>query len=337
MINIGVIGYGYWGPNLVRNFVVNEDCNMKMVADNRSERLELVNKYYPSIETVEEGEALINNPEIDAVVVAVPVSLHYPLAKKALEAGKHVLVEKPLTTSVEEAEELIEIAHDKDLTLMVDHTFLYTGAVQKMHDLIQKGEIGNIEYFDSIRINLGLFQSDINVIWDLAPHDLSILQLIKDETPTSVVATGISHTNNNIENLAYLTLKFQSNMIAHFNCSWTSPVKIRKILIGGDEKMIVYDDVEPTEKVKIYNTSYRVKPVSDEQRHNILVDYRVGDISIPKVENKEALAGLVEDFVGAIDKGKTPISNWESGLEVTKTLVSAQQSLKEGGKEIQLK
>ncbi|MBL0079449.1 MAG: Gfo/Idh/MocA family oxidoreductase [Bacteroidetes bacterium] len=275
---------------------------------------------------------IFNNNEIDAVVIATPVFTHFELAKKALENGKHVLLEKPMTSSVEEAEQLIDLANKYQKVLMVDHTFLYTGAVQKMKKMIDSDEIGNIKYFDSTRINLGLFQPDVNVLWDLAPHDISILNYLKPEKPYSVQATGISHTNNGIENIAFLTINYQSGFIAHFNCSWTSPVKIRLMLIGGDKKMVVFNDLEPTEKIKIYDTGYNHK--TDEEKKRILVDYRAGDIFIPKIENKEALSGMAADFISAIINNTTPISNYQSGLSVIKILEASQKSIKNQGKEI---
>ena len=253
-INIGVVGYGYWGPNLVRNFFAANDCNVKAVADGRPERLALLAKIFPSVKGVKDADDIINDTEIDAVVIATSVFSHFPLAKKALNAGKHVLIEKPMTASVAEADELIELAAKKGLTLMVDHTFLYTGAVAKMKELIDNKTIGVPQYFDSSRINLGLFQPDVNVIWDLAPHDLSILTYLVNQPPVSINATGISHTKNNIENIAYMTVNYDSDFIAHFNVSWTSPVKVRQTLIGGDVKMIVYNDLEPSEKIRVYDT-----------------------------------------------------------------------------------
>ncbi len=334
MMKIGIIGYGYWGPNLTRNFNSLDDCEVKWIIDSRKERLDLVNKTYPAIHTSTNKDDLMNDNGVDGLVVATPVFLHYELGKEALNKGKHVMIEKPMTTTSQEAEELIELAQKQGKVLMVDHTFLYTGAVNKIKELVDQGEIGNVQYFDSTRINLGLFQPDINVIWDLAPHDLSILYHLTDVKPYSIIATGIAHTNTGMENIAYLTIKYNENKIAHFNCSWTSPVKIRRILIGGDEKMVIFDDVEPTEKVKVYDTGYNVQVNSDEDRRNILVDYRVGDIYIPKVEKKEALAGVASDFLEAIETGKEPVSNWESGLDVVKILEASDESLKNDGKEI---
>ena len=332
MVNVGIIGYGYWGPNLVRNFFAANDCLVKMVADARMGRLEQLKKVFPSILGVRTADDIILNPQIDAVVIATPVSAHFDLARRALLQGKHVLVEKPMTASVEEAEILINLAEKHGLLLMVDHTFLYTGAVQKMRQLINKNELGNIKYVDSTRINLGLFQSDINVLWDLAPHDLSILSYLVDETPYSVNARGITHTCNGIENIAYLTVNFPSGLIAHFNCSWTSPVKVRMMLIGGDEKMILYNDLENTEKIKIYDTGYTY--YNDEERQQVLVDYRTGDIHVPKVSTTEALLNMANDFVSCIQTGNKPESSCYLGLEVVKILEASTSSIKNQGREV---
>jgi predicted dehydrogenase len=334
MIKIGVIGYGYWGPNLVRNFSGVKNAVVKYVADSRIERLNVVKNIYPAIITTQNVEDLFCDSDLNAILIATPVFGHYELAKKALLSGKHVVIEKPMTATVAEANELIDIAQKNNKVLMVDHTFLYTGAVHKIKQLISTNELGKLNYYDSTRINLGLFQPDVNVVWDLAPHDISILYHLTDERPTSVCATGVAHLNNGMENIAYVTLNFQSNMIAHFSCSWSSPVKIRKILVGGDKKMVLFDDNEITEKVKVYDTGYSAK--DDEEKQRILIDYRVGDIFVPKLETKEALAGMANDFVNAIINGTEPVSNWNSGLDVVKVLEAAQQSIKQQGKEIKI-
>lgn len=334
MINVGIIGYGYWGPNLVRNFFATKDCCVKAVADPRSERLQQLYKGFPSITSVQFAEDIINNTSIDAVIIATPVSSHFTLAKKALLQGKHVLIEKPITSSVQEAEILISLAEQKNLTLMVDHTFLYTGAVIKVKQLVESHELGNIKYLDSTRINLGLFQSDINVLWDLAPHDISILNYIISEQPYSINATGISHTHNTIENIAYLTINYQSGFIAHFNCSWSSPVKIRTMLVGGDKKMILYNDLEPTEKIKVYDSGY--KHTNDEEKKSILVDYRTGDIYVPKLDTSEALLGMASDFITCIQQQKAPRSSAQIGLGVVRILEASDKSIKNNGCEILL-
>lgn len=328
-VRIGIIGYGYWGPNLVRNFNATDNCEVKYVADSRQERLNLVKMNYPSINTTTNAQNVIASDEVDAIVIATPVFTHYDLSKAALENKKHVLLEKPMTSKVSEAEELISLAQQNNLQLMVDHTFLYTSAVHKMKEIITDGHIGNINYVDSTRINLGLFQPDINVLWDLAPHDISIVNYLVDDKPSSVQAIGTSHTDNEIENIAYLTLNYSSGFIAHFNCSWSSPVKIRQMLIGADEKMILYNDMEPTEKVKVYDYGYTHK--TDEDKKNILVDYRTGDIYVPKISQNEALAEVAKDFMSSIVSNTKPVSDYISGINVVKVLEAAQRSIKNNG------
>ena len=335
MINVAVIGYGYWGPNLVRNFFANKNCQVRSVVDSRSQRLEQLSLIYPTINRFNDPRDVLNDDSIDAVVIATPVFTHYDLAKKALLKGKHVLLEKPMTSTVQEAEELINLAEQKRLLLMIDHTFLYTGAVERIKELVTGNELGNIKYLDSTRINLGLFQPDINVLWDLAPHDLSVLRFLINETPYSINATGITHTNNSIENIAYLTINYQSGFIAHFNCSWSSPVKIRMMLIGGDKKMILYNDLEPTEKVKVYDSGYHHK--TDEEKKQVLVDYRTGDIYVPKLKTSEALMAMVEDFASSIQESRQPRSSYKIGLEVIKILEASNRSIKNNGCEVLIK
>lgn len=331
-MNIGIIGYGYWGPNLVRNFSLVNNCKVKMVSDFRQDRLVIVSKTYPGIKVSTDPDDILLSKEIDAVVIATPVFTHFSLAKKALENGKHVLLEKPMTSTIKEAEELMNLAKQKGLLLMVDHTFLYTGAVMKMKQLINEKTIGEIQYFDSSRINLGLFQIDVNVLWDLAPHDISILLHLINKIPYSVNATGVSHTKNGIENVAYLTINYSENFIAHFSCSWTSPVKLRTMLIGGDKKMLVFNDLEPSEKIRIYDTGYNYK--TDEEKNRLMVDYRTGDVYIPKLESKEALFGMASDFINSIINKTEPLSNAQLGLDVIQILEASQQSIKNKGKEI---
>ena len=332
MVNIGIIGFGYWGPNLVRNFSIQKEGSVTAIAESRQERHMHISKLHPEISICIDASDLIKNPAIDAVVIATPVFSHYKLAKEALLEGKHVLLEKPMTSSVDESKELIEIAKSKNLVLMVDHTFLYTGAVQKMKELIEQQQLGKLHYFDSTRINLGLFQPDVNVLWDLAPHDISILNYLVNNKPFSVNATGVSHTNNGIENVAYMTINYEDDFIAHFNCSWTSPVKVRSTLIGGDKKMLVYNDLEPSEKIRIYDTGYN--HTSDEEKNRIMVDYRTGDVFIPKLSTQEALFGVAFDFIDCIINTKEPLANAELGLEVVKVLEASQKSIKNKGQEI---
>lgn len=331
MVQIGIIGLGYWGPNLVRNFSAATGAAVKCVADLDEKRLARIKSQYPAVDTVFSADEVLQRTDIDAVVLATPIKTHYELAKKAILAGKHVLVEKPLATSRAEVLELIELAEKHGKVLMVDHTFLYTGAVRKIRSLVDSGELGDLNYFDSTRINLGLFNPNWSVIWDLAVHDLSIFDYISNgKKPVAVSATGVSHTNLPIENIAYTTLFFDDNTIAHITSSWVSPVKIRKTLIGGSRKMVIYDDVEPTEKIRVYDSGFVVN--SPEDVHKWLVDYRFGDIHIPKLEQTEALLGVANDFVSSISSGTRPVSDHQSGLNVVTVLEAAQKSLNEKGK-----
>jgi predicted dehydrogenase len=327
-MKIGIIGLGYWGPNLVRNFLANKNVESVVCYDLNPKRLESVKQRFPSVETVSDYKTLLTNPAVAAVAVVTPVSTHYRLANEALEAGKHVLVEKPLTDSVKDGCSLINLAEQKKLTLMVDHTFIYTGAVRKIKELIQSGELGEILYYDSVRINLGLFQHDINVLWDLAPHDISIMNYVVAQKPESVSAVGARHFND-VEDMAYLTVNFANNLIAHFHVNWLSPVKVRRILIGGSKKMIVYDDMDPSEKVKVYDKGVEVQ--SEEMIRNVLVQYRMGDMYAPNLDQTEALALLCSDFIESIIKGKKPLSDGVAGLDVVKLLEAGQRSLRNGG------
>lgn len=332
MINVALIGYGYWGVNLLRNLIAIKGCNVVMVCEPNKKRREILNLTHPSTQVTDDYNDVLNNPDINAVVIATPVHTHFDLVKKALDTNKHVLVEKPLTTSTTEAQILIDLAVSKNLQLMIDHTFLYSGAVEKIKELVDAENLGTLKYIDSTRINLGLIQADVNVLWDLAPHDLSILAYLTKEEPVSVCATGISHTGNDIENIAYMTLKYSSGFIAHFNCSWSSPVKVRSMLIGGDRKMVVYDDINPTEKVKVYDSGYVC--ITDEDRTKMQVDYRVGDIHIPKISTHEPLRRMLEDYVKCIQTGDTPISNWKLALQAVRILEAAETSIKGNSKEV---
>lgn len=330
MIRVGIIGYGYWGPNLVRNFMDVEGCAVTHICDLDIKKLEIAKKKYPSIHITNSIDEIFENSEIDAIVIATPVSTHYDLASKALESNKHILVEKPLTDNVKQAQILGKKANDKNKILMIDHTYLYTPAIQKIKELIDSNSLGEIQYIDSTRINLGLFQTDVNVMWDLAVHDIAICCYLLNEKPVSVQAVGISHTKNELENIAYITLNYKSQKLIHFNCSWISPVKIRHMLIGGDKKMIVFNDLETTEKIKIYDSSYANK-INPENRGQILTDYRIGDIFIPKIEQIEGLRNMAEDFINSIQSNKEPISNFDLALDIVKILESAQKSIKSNG------
>jgi predicted dehydrogenase len=329
MLRIGVIGYGYWGPNVVRNFSAADGSQVTMVCDMSQQTLKKVNKAYPQISVTDNIDELIKSPDVDAIAIATPVFTHHDLAKKALEAGKSVFIEKPFTYTVAEAEDLVELAAKKNLKLMVDHTFLYTGAVRKIRQLIDDGILGNLYYFDSSRVNLGLFQHDVNVVWDLAPHDISIMDYVIGEKPQAVVATGIGHFGRGLEDVAYLTFYYDHNIIAHINVNWLSPVKVRITLIGGEKKMLVWNDLEPDEKIKIYDKGVQVK--TKEGKYNLLVDYRSGDMWAPKVEQTEALKLMAEKFVDYVENGGTIVNDGIAGLNNIKMLEAANKSLTNKG------
>lgn len=335
MIKIGVIGYGYWGPNLVRSIFEAPETQVVAVSDMKEDRLQLVNSRYPSVKVTTDYRELLDDPEIDAVAIATPVHAHYHLALEALQSGKHVLVEKPMTSTSEQALRLIDEAERRRLVLMVDHTFVYTGAVRKIRDLVASGRLGDIYYYDSTRINLGLFQRDVDVIWDLAVHDLSIMAHVLPTAPCAVAATGINHISGGTENLAYLTMFFEENIIAHVNVNWLSPVKMRRTLIGGSKQMIVYDDMEPSEKVKIYDKGITVSGSTD-SLYKALVGYRSGDMFAPQLDVSEALKVELQHFAECIEKGLTPITDGHAGLQVVRILESASLSMRQRGKLIEL-
>jgi predicted dehydrogenase len=332
---VGILGLGYWGPNLVRNFLANGKVSMVIGCDQSTDRLDLIKSRFTSVEVCSDYSELLKNVELDIVAIATPVDTHYKFAKMALESGKHIWVEKPFTATSEQAKELIEIAESKNLKIFVDHTFIYTGAVTKIRELVDKGDLGKIKYFDSVRINLGLFQHDVNVIWDLAPHDLSImLYTMPNVKPIAVSANGIANFYAH-ENVANLSVYFEENCYANFHVNWTSPVKIRKMILGGDKQMLVFDDMENLEKIKIYDSSITMS--STEKIHDALVQYRTGDMHSPKVNQTEALALGVTEFVDAIENDRKPLTSGEDGLEVVRILEASQESIKNKGKLIELK
>ncbi len=334
MIGVAVVGYGYWGPHLVRNFHETEGAWLAVCCDANPRRLAEAASKYPALEVTTAFDAVLANPAIDAVALATPVGTHYDFARKALEHDKHVLVEKPLATSVAEAESLVEIAAKRGVTLMVNHTFIFTGAVRKMKEIVARGDLGELYYFDSVRINLGLFQRDVNVLWDLAPHDIAILDHLVREQPVSVCATGACHIGNGIENVAYLTVYFDSGLIAHFHNNWLAPVKVRTVMVGGSKKMILYDDMEVSEKVKVYDRGVEV--TSTKGVHDALVSYRLGDMWAPKLDQTEALRLVAAEFVRAIEERRRPLTDGGSGLNVVRILEAAEMSIKRRGKEVKL-
>lgn len=335
MVNFGVVGYGYWGPNLVRNLFEVSETQVVAVSDMNADRLKLVKGRYPSVELYSDFKEMLKNPKIDAIAIATPVFTHYDLALQALQHGKHVMVEKPMTTTSEQALHLIEEATRRNLVLMVDHTFVYTGAVRKIKEIADSGKLGDILYYDSTRINLGLFQRDVDVIWDLAVHDLAIMDYILPSTPCAVAATGINHVFGGTENLAYITMFFEENIIAHVNVNWLSPVKVRRTLLGGSKQMIVYDDMEPSEKVKVYDKGITVNSTPDSV-YKALVGYRSGDMFAPQLDMSEALKVEIQHFVDCVETGAEPITGGQCGLRVVRILESASLSMKQRGKLINL-
>jgi predicted dehydrogenase len=335
MIRVGVIGYGYWGPNLVRNFAELPGVQVAAVSDLRPERLALVKSRYPSVHTRADHREMLADSGIDAVAIATPISTHSDLAMQALQADKHVLVEKPLAARSEHAIRLIEEAERRHRVLMVDHTFVYTGAVRKIQELIRSDALGDIYYYDSVRVNLGLFQHDVDVIWDLAVHDLSIMDYVLPYRPCAVSATGMSHFPGQPENIAYLTLFFDEALIAHMHVNWLAPVKVRRTLIGGSQKMIVYDDLEPSEKIKVYDKGIS-RTSGAESVYQMLISYRTGDMWAPQLDSTEALRTELRHFVRCIEHGQTPLTGGEVGLRIVEILEAASRSMAERGRPIEL-
>jgi len=333
MVRVGVIGYGYWGPNIVRNLQGQKNAQAVMVCDQNPAALARARKAHPSIETVSNPLDVLRSPEIDAVAVITPVWTHYELAKTALENGKHVFIEKPFTSSSAQAEELIDLAARKKLTIMVDHTFLFTGAVRKIRELTESGALGDLYYYDSLRVNLGLFQHDVSVIWDLAPHDLSIMDHIIRAEPEAIVATGEKHLNG-VEDVAFMTVYFPRNVIAHINVNWLSPVKIRTTLIGGQKKMVVWNDLVADEKVRVYDRGVQI--TSGEGIRDLLVSYRSGDMWAPQLEQLEALHVEMGYFADCILNNKVPFNDGHAGLRVVRMLEAAEKSIRRKGELIRL-
>jgi predicted dehydrogenase len=331
MIGIGVIGYGYWGPNLVRNFAEKADAEVRVVCDLRRLQLETVVRRYPGVRATTDAADVFSDPAVDAVVVATPVEHHFELAMAALRAGKHVLVEKPIASSSDQASRLIDEAARRRLTLMVDHTFVYTGAVQKMRELTRSGELGEIYYYDSVRINLGLFQPDVSVLWDLAVHDLSIMDFVLDAQPSAVSTTGLAHVVGKPENIAYMTLFFDGRLIAHVHVNWLAPVKVRRTLLGGSRRMVVFDDLETSEKIKVYDRGISVNP-SPENIYQMLVGYRTGDMWAPQLAVTEALAVETAHFLECVAQGTRPTTDGEAGLRVVRMLEAATVSMAHQGR-----
>jgi predicted dehydrogenase len=341
MIGIAVVGYGYWGPNLVRNFWETPGARLVSVCDLRVERLETVRTRYPAVEVTADFDAVLKDPRVDMVAVATPVSSHYELAMRALQAGKHVFVEKPLTSTVEQATRLVEEAERRGLRIAVDHTFVYTPAVRKIHDLVASNQLGDVYYYDSVRVNLGLFQHDVNVLWDLAVHDLSIMDYVIPAQPVAVSATGMAHVAGEPENIAYINLHFAENIIAHVHVNWLAPVKIRRTLIGGSQKMIVFDDLEPSEKIRVYDRGITLNGNgttngNGEKKYQMLVGYRTGDMWAPQLDVKEALGVELKEVIASLEHGKPLVTDGHAGLRVVRILEAASRSMAERGQVVEL-
>jgi predicted dehydrogenase len=338
VVRAGVIGCGYWGPNLVRNFVYREDATVVAVCDAAPDRARRVARMYGVPIATTDPNDIISSPDIDVVVVATPARTHAPLAKAAIEAGKHVLVMKPMTTSTEDAEELVALAADRGVILAVDHTFVYTGAVRMMRELVESGALGEIYYVDSVRINLGVFQSDVNVIWDLAPHDVSIIDYVLGGIlPTQVSAVGAAHAGSRRENIAYLTMRYGPDVVGHIHVNWLAPAKIRRTIVGGSKQMIVYDDMQPSEKLLIYDKGVTIAPDDDpEKLYSELVSYRSGDVLAPRLDDREALSVEVDEIVNCILYGGTPTADGFAGLRTVRVLEAAARSAREGSHPVDL-
>lgn len=338
MIGVAVVGYGYWGPNLVRNFCETPGVRLVSVCDLRPERLEAVKARYPGVEITDDFESVLRDPRVDAVAIATPVFAHFRLTMSALMAGKHVFVEKPMAATAEEARRMTEEAARRGLVLAVDHTFVHTGAVRKMRELAAGG-LGDLYYYDSVRVNLGLFQHDVSVVWDLAVHDLSIMDFVLDEKPVAVSATGMSHVAGEPENIAYLNLFFDSKMIAHVHVNWLAPVKVRRTLLGGSSKMVVYDDLEPSEKIKVYDKGITLNgnpKRNGEKVYQMLVGYRTGDMWAPQLDMAEALGRELREFADCVEHGTAPTADGHAGLRVVRILEAASQSLAQRGRLVEL-
>jgi predicted dehydrogenase len=330
-LKMGVIGYGYWGPNVVRNFYNTPNTTVVSVCDLSPKSLQRVRRMYPSMAVTTNPMDIVRSPEIDAVAIVTPITHHFPLAKEALLNGKHVFVEKPFTATVAEAEELIEIAERKNLRIMVDHTFLFNGAVRKIRELIDNNVLGNLYYYDSTRVNLGIFQHDANVVWDLGPHDFSIIDYLIPHAPEAIIATGEKHVNGT-EDMAFITMYFPEKVIAHLNVNWLSPVKVRTTLIGGEKKMLLWNDLEADEKIKVYDKG--VEKMNGKGSYDLRVSYRAGDLWVPRVEQVEALAVEAQYFVDCVFKNETPFNDGKAGLRVVQMLEAVDQSMSQKGKMI---
>jgi len=335
VLNIGVVGCGYWGPNLIRNLRGLPDCKMQVMCDSNRQRLEHLSGLYPEVEAETDFNRMLARAGLDGVMIATSVKFHYLMAKASLLAGKHTFIEKPMAASAAECEELITIAREKGLILMVGHTFLYSAPVRKIKHILDSGDIGTLQYISSRRLNLGLFQKDINVTWDLAPHDISIVLYLMKQSPISVNCTGNAHIIAGIEDVTSLTMSFAGDYFATIQSSWLDPRKVRDMTIVGSKRMIVYDDMEPLQKIKIYDTRVETPPHYDTFAE-FQYAYHSGDVYIPHIKQEEPLKTECQHFLDCIRHGKTPLTSGQCGLEVVKVLEAASASLKQNGAAVSL-
>ena len=331
-IQVGVIGLGYWGPNLLRNFYKADDSNVLVCCDVNPDRCTKFAKLYPGIGFTRRAEDIFNNPRVEAIVIATPVNTHYSLVKQALKEGKHVLVSKPLTNDLAQAQELVELSEDKELILQVDHTFIFHPAVEKLKNIILQGELGDLHYVDSVRINLGLFQHDVSVVWDLAPHDISIMEYLIDRPVRWVQAVGARHAGQKVESMAYITVQYDDNILGHCHVNWLAPMKVRLTTVGGSQRMAIYDDNLVTEKIKVYDSGVNINTI--ENLYDALIQYRRGDIYAPAIENVEALEREVKHFLSCIQNRKTPITDGRAALRIISILQAADESIINKGQRI---
>ena len=334
-VGVAVVGCGYWGPNMVRNFWECDETELRWVCDLVPERLSNIKKRYPAVQLTNRLEDVLADSQVEAVCIATPSHTHYDLARQVLESGRHVLVEKPLCDSSDKVQRLMDLADQRGKILMVDHTFLYNPAVQTMREILDSGRLGRLLYFDSTRVNLGLFQRDVNVLWDLAVHDLAMMDyLIHDRKPLAISATGIAHVPGQPENMAYMTCFYEDNLVAHIHANWLAPVKLRRTLLGGEKQMIVYDDLEPSERVKVYDKGITV--TDEKEIHKLLISYRSGDCWCPKVPPGETLENEVRHFAECIRAGSKPLSDGIAGLRVVKMIEAGSLSIQQRGAPVEL-
>jgi predicted dehydrogenase len=336
VITVGVIGYGYWGPNLLRNFAEQPGCRVGHVSDLRPDRLADAARRCPGATVSTDYREVLADPAVDGVAIATPVSTHFAIGMAALRAGKHVLIEKPLAATAEDAMRLVEEADRRGLVLLVDHTFVYTPAVQRIRDLAESGEIGDLYYYDSVRINLGLFQRDVNVLWDLAVHDLSIMDYVVRRQPLAVSATGLAHVPGTPENIAYMTMFFDGSFIAHVHANWLSPVKVRRTLLAGSRRMILFDDLEASDKVKVYDRGISLDPSSPADVYQMLIGYRAGDMWSPQLEVREALHAEAAHFLDCVERRAVPRTGGLAGVRVVRLLEAATESMANHGRLVPL-